>query len=215
MKVAFELGLEGCSAIYVLNINNSTSREWFNLMNFHEWKCKKKMQQFSGPTCTYRPRALGGRENSPTLFTTMCHRNKKYELQKFDGSDFSSLKQIGFQPGSCQLGGSLCIFPAYRVAQATISRWTMPLEKHFQKHFLQTLVLQNALEEREKVYRQITLSNNKDCAPSQTVIMHIYFPKYLEKSLRKGACLTLVNLVFSYPILLKDQFFNFKRLLLR
>lgn len=42
MKVAFELGLEGCSTIYVLKINNSTSRERFSLMNFHEWKCKKK-----------------------------------------------------------------------------------------------------------------------------------------------------------------------------
>lgn len=40
MKVAFELGPEGYNIIYGLNINNSTPREQFNRMNFHEWKCK-------------------------------------------------------------------------------------------------------------------------------------------------------------------------------
>lgn len=39
-KVAFELGLEGYSVIYRLYINNSTLREQFNWMDFHERKCK-------------------------------------------------------------------------------------------------------------------------------------------------------------------------------
>ena len=40
MKVAFELGLEEYNITYGLNINNSTLRQQFSWMDFHEWKCK-------------------------------------------------------------------------------------------------------------------------------------------------------------------------------
>lgn len=63
--------------------------------------------------------------------------------------------------------------------------WKMPLEQYFQKRFMQSIRASRCSRRWKKIHRKITLCNNKNYIPSQTLTMHICLLKVSEKSLRK------------------------------